>query len=396
MLKMPDTTTYNVIIAGGGPAGSTAGYLLSRAGLKVLIIDKSAFPREKLCGGLITYKTVKLLERVFGETATSLKEKNIINYESFCYEIFNRQTLIAQRTMKFPFMFVDRRRYDHYFLEKARDAGACLVKGDGVMSLDVLKSTVTTVSGRSFAADVIIGADGVNSRIRRSFPVDLFGREDWTGNIAAAFEIFPRRETIKKQIDHAILYFGFIDWGYAWIFPGRERLKIGICALKKRNKKKMLTAFRNFLSAIDFPDAQEEKIFSYVLPYGSFLPSPAFRNVMLIGDAAGFADPLLGEGIFYAQRSAELASQAILEVMENRRGIKKPRDASADIYLKLLQKHICPELVYAEKFRRVTFTYLNKFNYYPMKIMMGILGNKLAETVHGIRSYNWMKKTGEH
>ena len=391
-----DSSRYNVIIAGGRPAGSTAGYLLSRAGLRVLIIDKSAFPRGKLCGGLITYKTVKLLERVFGETATSLKEKNIINYESFCYEIFNRQTLIAQRTMKFPFMFVDRKRYDHYFLEKARDAGAGLVEGDGVMSLDVLKSAVTTVSGRKFTADVIIGADGVNSRIRRSFPVDLFGRDDWTGNIAAALEIFPRRETIKKQINHTILYFGFIDWGYAWIFPDRERLKIGICALKKRNKKKMLTAFRNFLSAIDFPDAQEEKIFSYVLPYGSFLPSPAFRNVMLLGDAAGFADPLLGEGIFYAQRSAELASQAILEVMENRRGIKKTRDASADIYLKLLQKHICPELVYAEKFRRVTFTYLNKFNYYPMKIMMGILGNKLVETVHGIRSYNWMKKMGEH
>ncbi len=392
---MPDTTTYNVIIADGGPAGSTAGYLLSKAGLRVLIIDKSAFPRKKLCGGLITYKTVKLLERVFGETAASLKEKDIINYESCCYEIFSRKTLIARRTVKLPFMFVDRNRYDHYFLEKARDAGAGLVEGDGVISLDVLKSMVTTMSGRKFAADVIIGADGVNSRIRRSFPVDLFGRDDWTGNLAAALEIFPRRETIKKQIDHPVLYFGYTDWGYAWIFPERERLKIGICALKKRNKKKMLTTFRNFLSAIDFPNAQEEKICSYVLPYGSFLPSPVFRNIMLLGDAAGFADPLLGEGIFYAQRSAELASQAILEVMKNKRGIGKSQDVSANIYLKLLQKHIYPELVYAEKFRRVTFTYLNKFHYYPMKIMMSILGNKLAETVHGIRSYNWMKKMGE-
>ncbi|GBD96993.1 MAG TPA: geranylgeranyl reductase family protein [Nitrospirae bacterium] len=390
-----DLPRYNVIIAGGGPAGSTAGYLLSKAGLRVLIIDKSTFPRKKLCGGLITYKTVKLLQRVFGETPESLKEKDIINHESCCYEIFSRKTLIAQRTVKFPFMFVDRKRYDHYFLEKAQNAGAGLIEGDGVISLDVLKSMVTTMSGRKFAADIIIGADGVNSRIRRSFPVDLFGRDDWTGNLAAALEIFPARETIKKRIDHPVLYFGFIDWGYAWIFPNRERLKIGICALKKRNKKKILAAFRNFLSAMDFPDAQEEKISSYVLPYGSFLPSPIFRNIMLLGDAAGLADPLFGEGIFYAQRSAELASQAILEVMKNKRDIGKSQDVSANIYLKLLQKQIYPELVHAEKFRRVTFTYLNKFHYYPMKIMMSILGNKLGETVHGIRSYNWMKKLPE-
>ena len=81
---MPASTVYDVIIAGGGPAGSTAGYILSKAGLNVLIIDKSNFPRKKLCGGLITYKTIRLLERVFGETASSLDEKGIIDFVQNC------------------------------------------------------------------------------------------------------------------------------------------------------------------------------------------------------------------------------------------------------------------------------------------------------------------------
>jgi flavin-dependent dehydrogenase len=57
-------TEYDVIIVGGGPAGSTAGYLLRNFGLKILIIDKNNFPRQKLCAGCITYKTVRLLERI--------------------------------------------------------------------------------------------------------------------------------------------------------------------------------------------------------------------------------------------------------------------------------------------------------------------------------------------
>ncbi len=389
---------YDIIISGAGPAGSTAGYLLSKAGLKVLIIDKSTFPRKKLCAGLITYKTVKLLERLFGETVDSLKEKGLINYESSCYEIFCRDKLITRRNIAVPFRFIDRESYDFFLLNRARETGSDLVEGDGVgqRSLDILKSSVTTLSGKKYSADIIIGADGVNSRIRRSFLVDLFGREDWSGNLASAHEIFLSRTSVNKPFDRPALFFGYIDWGYAWIFPNRERLKVGICALKKKNNEDILTDFRNFLVHMDLRSASKEKIYSYVLPYGSFLPEPVFRNVMLIGDAAGFADPLFGEGIYYAQRSAELASQAILEVMNGNRGIENSHDALAKTYIRLLHKHIFTEFEYAGKIRNVMFRYLNRSGYLPLKILMGLLGNKPVEAVHGIRSYKWMKKQTEY
>jgi geranylgeranyl reductase family protein len=392
---MSGTLKYDVVIAGAGPAGSTAGYLLSKSGLKVLIIDKAAFPRKKLCGGLITFKTVKLLERVFGETIDSLKNQNIINFESNRYEFFQKSNLLLQRDITIPFRFIDRYSYDHHLLKKSQQAGVDLVEGDGVISLDVLKSMVTTRSGRKFSADIIIGADGVNSRIRRNFLVDLFGRDDWSGNLAAAHEIFLNRTAVKKQIDHPILFFDYIDRGYAWIFPNREILNIGMFALNKGNRKGILRAFRNFLSDMNLHGAQEQKISSYVLPYGSFLTSPVFRNVILVGDAAGFADPLLGEGIFYAQRSAELASQAILKAKQKRENLMDVQHQIENHYLHLLQKYIFPELEYAGKIRHAIFTYYNKFRYLPLKILMSILGDKPAETVHGIRSYKWMKKQAE-
>lgn len=397
---MPEPSKYDVIIAGAGPAGTTAGYLLSKAGLKVLIIDKSTFPRKKLCAGLITYKTVKLLERVFRETAVSLKDKGIINYEANRYEIYAKEKLIAERSIKFPFMFVDRDRYDHHLLKKALRAGADLVEGDGVniRALDVLKSTLTTMSGRQFSADIIIGADGVNSRIRRNFLVDLFGVDDWSGNLASAHEIFLDRSKVKKQYDHPVLFFDFIDWGYAWIFPNRDRLKVGMCALNKKNSRKnVIAAFRSFLSSMDLQEAWDNKLSSYALPYGSYLPTPVFRNVMLAGDAAGFADPLLGEGIFFAQRSAELASLAILKERDAGKGMSRHAPTEnwrqiTDNYLKLLNQNIFPELEYAGKIRHVMFTYMNRFRYLPLKILMSILGDKPIETVHGIRSYKWMRK----
>ena len=89
MNKISQSVDYDVIIVGGGPGGSTAGYLLKRLGLNVQIIDTDIFPRQKLCGRILTFKTFKLLKRVFGETVESLLEKHNINYFTNCFILNN-------------------------------------------------------------------------------------------------------------------------------------------------------------------------------------------------------------------------------------------------------------------------------------------------------------------
>ena len=125
-MSQPDeNNTYDVVIIGGGPAGSTSGYLLSKAGLKVIIIDKARFPRQKLCGGLLTQKTAQLINSLFHETVNSLRKKEIINFESSYYEVFFRNRCIAKihhRSM--PFYYVDRSVYDNFFLQKAKEEDA--------------------------------------------------------------------------------------------------------------------------------------------------------------------------------------------------------------------------------------------------------------------------------
>jgi geranylgeranyl reductase family protein len=382
------STHFDIIIAGGGPAGSTAAYLLSKAGLNVLIIDKSKFPRKKLCGGLITYRTVKLLERVFGVTVDTLNQHDIIEYESDHYEVYGKKRLITERSFEIPFRFIDRKKYDNFLLQKAQQAGASLVEGDGVKSIDISKSSIKTRGGWDFTADVIIGADGINSRIRRSFPVDLFGREDWTENVASAHEISINRDRVKKQIDHPVLYFGQVHHGYAWVFPNRDTVTAGICGLKQKTGKSILSIFREFLNEMDLSNAGDERINSYVLPYGCYLPYPAFRNMVFVGDAAGFADPLIGEGIYYAQKSAELAAQAVLTLREE----NKTFDETEHYYVPLIKQYLLTEFEYAGRIRKAIFRYFSAFDFYILGKLMKFYDNKTIEAIHGIRSYKWLKK----
>jgi geranylgeranyl reductase family protein len=384
--------TYDIIIAGGGPAGSTAGYLLSRSGFRVLLIDKSAFPRHKLCGGCITHKTVKLLERVFGVTADDLKKNGVINFESSRYEIFCKDKLLTKRDSPVPFYFIERYIYDNFLLRKAQSAGTEVIEGEKVASINMPGNKVITDSGKQYLTRFFIGADGINSIMRRHFPGEAFNRETWQLGHATALEAFISRSKIQRPVNNPALYFDFINYGYAWMFPNKDKVVVGLGGLTQKNKKQFLPSFNNFLSTLNIGKLTIDNIRGYAFPYGNFLQKPAFRNIILVGDAAGFADPLLGEGIYYAQRSAELASQAICETLKEDKNFNAMEKLIADNYLHLLREHIFPELIYAKKIRKFIFEYLNKYHYLPLKIMMELLGARPLEAVHGLRSYKWLRK----
>jgi len=378
---MPD---YDVIIVGAGPAGSTAGYILGIHGFNVLIVDRDRFPRKKLCAGCLTHKTMKLLERLYGESASSLREKGILEYESGLYEIVYRDKPIFKRGYSLPFYFVDRTAYDDYLLSRARHAGVEVIEGEAVVSYNLLKNELRTSSGKRLRARFVIGADGVNSVIRRTFETGPFNRHLWDENMATALEVFVDRSKLSKNIDHPIILFGFIDFGYSWIFPNNEKILIGSCGLNRVNRKRFMESFKGLLSFVGLDDRDELKIESHALPSGGFLVRPAFGNTMLIGDAAGFTDPVLGEGIFYAQRSGELVAHAIY--MAKKEGI--PSEA----YTKLVNETILPDFIYALKLRGLLFGYLGRFQFMPMRILFNLLKDIPVEVVHGLRTYRWFKK----
>jgi len=229
---------YDVIIVGCGPAGTTSGYILGSLGLHTLLVDKNVFPRHKLCGGGLTNKTITLLQRVFNETVASLTHNEIIDYASNSYDIYFRENLLVHGTSHFPFFFVDRFVYDNYLLEKAKETGVIVLEGEKVKNIDIENNILSTSSGRILKARFIIGADGVHSIIRNSFPNNLYDKKRWEYNLSTALEIFVPRSEINRELNYPIIHFGYVDWGYSWMFPNRNEIIIGLGGLNRKNTKK--------------------------------------------------------------------------------------------------------------------------------------------------------------
>ncbi|HON94368.1 MAG TPA: NAD(P)/FAD-dependent oxidoreductase [Deltaproteobacteria bacterium] len=376
--------TYDVIIAGCGPAGATAGYLLAREGHSTAMIDRAIFPRPKLCGGLLPLKTLGLLERVFGDTPETLTENGIITCTSSGYRIFFREELLVRGTTDLPFSFIERETYDHYLLAKARSQGARIFEGEEVTGVDADAGEIRTSSGRICHGRFILGADGVHSAVRRCLPAT--GKDTRAGahGLAAALEVFVPRTGLSLHVDHPMIHLGYVDWGYAWVFPNRDRIIVGLGGLQRRNTKKFIDILQEYLAGLGILPPRDGMgrlaVHGHSIPYGGMVMRPVHKHVLLVGDAAGLADPITGEGIYYAHRSAEAAAVSITTAL--RRGLSLEK-----VYQGLLNRHVLPELLWARRWRTVVF---NALRYLPPALIGRLVrwGNTRAlHVIHGHRPY---------
>jgi len=246
---------YDVIIIGAGPAGIVAGIELIKNGFSVCILEKCVLPRRKLCGGLITTKTVHLLK------------KNSIDFE--IVKSINKIQINKIKSVKVnkPLFFIDRFEFDNELLKQFKGK---VIDNFKILNIDFSKNLIHSRDGDHFRYTYLIGADGALST--------LIGK-----NLTLCTE-----ET-KQSYDSNIIRLNIskVECGYHWNFP----TCIGEGYLNNTKAKYSQGAW---------------------IPYGKPVSNPTNnKNVLLVGDAAGLVNPITGEGIYYAILSGLLVAKAV-------------------------------------------------------------------------------------
>lgn len=380
-----------VIVAGAGPAGAAAALVLAGAGRSVLVLDRAAFPRDKLCAGLLTWKTLRTIGRLTGETERSLIAKGLVNHVSRRYRIRHRDRVIAEGELVYPFHFVARRVFDAWLVERVRAAGADVLEGERVVRAWPETATVRAASGREFRGRFLLGADGAGSRVRRAFSQ---APETWRAEMGLGLEVFLDRVRLAGMTglhedvtaDFPTIYSGFLPAGYAWVFPHKERVIAGIGGLPRSGGEEgFARAMREFLAFLGLE--ADLPVRGHPLPYGNWLTRPFQGGTLLVGDAAGLVEPFFGEGIHYALHSGELAGLALTDALAHGR-------EPAAAYLAGLERDIYPELIYSKRLRRVLYWFVRNGVIGPLRLFLRGGGTRLQEMVHGMRSFRFLRKLG--
>jgi geranylgeranyl reductase family protein len=210
------TTTYDVIVAGAGPAGSTASRLLARAGARVLMLDRATFPRDKPCGGGVTFRA----DVASGIDLSPVTEREIygVRVSADLGNPFERRSsqLLARMTQ--------RSRLDEFLAQAAAEAGADFRDALAISELSVEDGVRVRSNGDSYSARILIGADGVNGTVATRLGLKPAGEH------AVAYEAnYPADAALSRRWDQMIaLDLGGIPGGYGWVFPKGDHLNIGV------------------------------------------------------------------------------------------------------------------------------------------------------------------------
>ena len=380
--------TYDAVVAGAGPAGSSAARTLALQGLSVALLDKAVFPRPKLCGGLLTWKTLQALDAGFGLGPEDLDRADVVRHRTHHYAIHYRHRVLHQGRTPRAFVLVDRAALDHLLVRRAREAGAVLVDQAGVRHSSPETAEVATTDGRVFQGRVLIGCDGVTSRVRRSLPLGKEDRQAWNRGMARALECrLPRDQASPelRDLDHPRLYLGFVRAGYGWVFPNPDHLVIGQCALADE-KRPFREAMDEYLGQLGL-DPGQLAMKGHPLPYGNYMERPGHGRTLLCGDAAGLVEPTLGEGIFYALQSGHLAARAVVQALADNPENPDPLPG----YLARLGHDVLPELEASDRLRWALLRMMRVLGPWPLRFFFALPRRRLAEMVHGLRSYSRLR-----
>jgi geranylgeranyl reductase family protein len=326
---------FDVLIVGAGPAGSFAAERLAQGGARVALFDGRPDGEPKACGGGVTAKALKawphLLEAV-GRTVAEL-------------DMYSPSGKRLHMKLDEPFAIYSRVAFDSYLRDRAREAGAKVFfekitakrinrTHDGWTLRGASGDDKSNEESTQWSGKILVGADGANSAIAKKLAGPLQ---------AADMEVaFGYRTPLPETGDAPTVIAFLPGWvGYAWAFPRLDHISFGIATTQEAFEHKALddllwqfmvgyyrqreNAKTNIWEKLGAPGSLtiEKNLRATAERYAARIPGLADQTWdkrracgegwALLGDAAGFADPVTGEGIYYALRSAELFANAFLE-----------------------------------------------------------------------------------
>jgi geranylgeranyl reductase family protein len=295
----------DVLIVGGGPAGSSCAWKLRNSGLDVAILDKQVFPRDKVCGGWITPAVLAELEIDPAEYARGRVLQPITGFRTGCIagaSVFTDY----RRSVSYG---IRRREFDEYLL---RRSGTRLVQGVALTSLD--RCNAGWMANGNIKARLVIGAGGHFCPVARLTGAKSKGEAVVVAQ-EAEFEMDEQQQTgcsIERDVPE--LYFCNDLKGYGWCFRKKNFLNVGLGRMDQHQLTSHVSSFLSFLKSsgrLSFDVPCSMLGHAYLL-YGAATRNVLEDSLLLAGDAAGLAYSQSGEGIRPAIESGLLAATTIL------------------------------------------------------------------------------------
>jgi geranylgeranyl reductase family protein len=314
-------TTFDVSIVGAGPAGAALATHLARDGYSVLLLERGRFPRDKVCGDLVSAKGLKMLAELgcYAEIERAGYQRLQTASAYLEDELLVTAPLPALPDHPTFGHAVPRLELDEMIFRGAVAAGAQAEESCTVVDYNVDRSLVTIdaeLGGerRAFKSRVIVGADGAGSVVARRAGLEMRDPR----HVQLAMRSYCRGMHLDAPI---ILFTEEFFPGYGWAFPVHDSLvNVGVGMVKESAQRDHLTLKRFYARFIEFVrrKAQEAGVAVELTPaagwpirtYGGAKRN-YFAHGLLIGDAGCFVDPISGEGIPLALRSASIAAATI-------------------------------------------------------------------------------------
>ncbi|MER6689329.1 geranylgeranyl reductase family protein [Streptomyces minutiscleroticus] len=338
-----DRDEAQVIVVGAGPGGSAAAFHLARHGVDVLLLEKSEFPREKVCGDGLTPRAVHQLVRMGVDTAAEGWSRN----RGLRFVSNGRQLEVDwPETARFPGYGLTRTRHDFDDLLARRAAGA----GARLRTLTKVTAPVCDRTGRvvgvralagterrevTLTAPVVIAADGASARLalslglerRKDRPVGTAVRRYYRSPARHQDDYLESWLDLRRREDDRVLP------GYGWIFPlGDGRVNVGLGVLNESrtgtgDTRRMMDDW--LVRTPPEWGLREENadgpLRGAALPMGFNRVPHYLPGMMLIGDCGGMVNPCNGEGIPYAMEAGELAAEIAAQALVRPEGPRRER-----------------------------------------------------------------------